>query len=579
MARAFVGLPLPLVLENAAMAAGRSPKPPFPVVAIYSSGRYTRAVTNASWLTFFPVTHSTPAMAAQAPAPIGNSAICIGRPPDGTQVPDYILAANRALTERGASVRPRVQVTETAPYKVAPHFVVCVVNDSTILRCVLSPGAKTIPSDVVELHAAEPSVAGDTGGAGVPHVSQRLDPGHVDPTAPTSLTGRAAVPLPSQPVKTRTLPIGFIRTLLYSPNLVADDYPHFAWDCDLEVDGQSYYIGCIKNRCQVTDRRFVLPHGARRVQLKLSRLRLAPVKSPESEALAQRLCELFQDPAFNPRNGSLALQMISEEANRRYPNEYRKVVGGEHLGSFRAFIVAHDESFSIFHYRNKEITNRRLNNVTAHDERVAIRKEVRDSSPPMLPSGHENEQKIIDLLTSELKDKDSSVHVLLRKLSGHDVFRIGMSAAFSTLMHWLQKHREVFCWSTDPQSLCTIGLVKDNPVNLPAVPGVTTVGPTKPSAETDGSTAATGGATSGSEGVGRGMTLEEQDALAALGIMDDDDDDEPPPHGDEFDIPPDDAVDADAAAWAAEATAAAEAAGGAEFLAGGAAEPAPEASE
>lgn len=314
--------------------------------------------------------------------------------------------------------------------RVTPSFVVAVINDNILLRCLLSQGAAMVTSEVAELRRAE-------------------------------------VPAGSQ---TQTL-----RVMVYSPNLCQDDYPQFAWDADIEVDGVTHFVGTIEKRCDVIHVNWTIPITARRVQLRLHRLRQATVRSRESDNLAQKVVSLFQDPSYNPRSGSLPLQTLAEEVQKRFPAEFRKVIGGEHCGSFRAFVVAHDESFAIFCYRDKEIAERRLPNVSARDERVAIKKEVRDTSPPMLPPGHPNEKIIIDLLRTALAKQDSSVHRLIRQLSSNDVFRIGMSAAFSSLMHWLQRHRDLFRWSTDPQQICTIGLVPGAKLQLvqqpPTVPG------------------------------------------------------------------------------------------------------------
>jgi hypothetical protein len=300
---------------------------------------------------------------------------------------------------------------------VAPHFVVAIVNDTTILRCVLSSGAATIVSDVARLPAHQPA------GGNVPH--------------------------------------GFLRVLLYSPNLVTDDYPSFAWDADLLVDNTVFFVGSVRRRCDVIEKRFILPEVPRVVQLRLHRLRLAPVRSQESETLALKLLQLMQDPSFNPRVGSMPLKDTAEEMHKRYADEYRAVIGGEHLGSFRAFISAHSTRFSIFHYHQSEIDSRRMPNVTPYDERVAIRKGVRDSMPPMMTFAENKEQEMVNLLVDALRERDSHVHVLMRELSAHEEFRVGMASGFSSLMHFLHNHRDVFCWSTDPQAVCTIGLVRD----------------------------------------------------------------------------------------------------------------------
>jgi hypothetical protein len=292
---------------------------------------------------------------------------------------------------------------------------------------VLSLGAASIVSDVARLPARETNQAGT--------VVASADP-------------------------STQLPAGFLRVLLYSPNLVNDDYPSFAWDVDLEMDGQTFFIGTVRRRCEVIEKRFVLPATPRTVQMRLHRLRLAPIRSSESELLAQHTLELLQDPTFNPRGGSVPLQLIAEETYKRSPNEYKAVVGREHLGSFRAFIGAHTTRFSIFHYHESEIESRKISNVTPYDERVAIRKGVRESLPPLMPFGN-NEAEVVSLLQEALRECDSHVHVLMRQLSKYEVFRVSMAPGFSSLMHWLQRHRDLFCWSTDPQSVCTIGLVRD----------------------------------------------------------------------------------------------------------------------
>ncbi len=299
---------------------------------------------------------------------------------------------------------------------MAPHFVVAIINDTTILRCVLSAGAATIVSEPARLTRNEQATGG--------------------------------------------VPPGFVRVLVYSPNLVTDEYPSFAWDADLDIDGAVFYIGSVEKRCEVLEKRFMLPTAPRTVQLRLHRLRLAPVRSAESESLAQRTLALLQDGAFNPRGGSLPLRSIAEEMQKRHPAEYRAAVGGEHLGSFRAFIEAHGTRFSIFHYHESEIESRKMSNVSPFDERVAIRKGVRESLPPLMPLKN-NEDEVISLIRDALRDCDSHVHVLIRQLSSHEVFRVSMAAGFSSLMHWLQKHRDHFCWSTDPTSVCIIGLVRD----------------------------------------------------------------------------------------------------------------------
>ena len=299
--------------------------------------------------------------------------------------------------------------------RVTPNFVVAIINDNIILRCLLSHGAAMVASEIAELRRPD-----------------NLSPGEQNQS---------------------------LRCMLYSPNLSVDDLPGFAWDADIEVDSVTHFVGTVETRCEVIHMKWTVPITARRVQLKLHRLRKAAVRSKESDALAQKVVAMFQDPKFNPRSGSMPLQVVSEEVQRRFPADFRRVVGGEHCGSFRAFILSHEVSFAIFHYRDKEIANRNLSPSSVQDERVAIKKEVRDTSPPMLPPGHPHEKIIIQLLQDALKERDSHVHRLLRQLSSNDIFRVGMSAAFSSLMHWLQRHRNVFRWSTDPQQLCTIGLV------------------------------------------------------------------------------------------------------------------------
>jgi hypothetical protein len=314
---------------------------------------------------------------------------------------------------------------------VAPHFAVAIVNDATILRCELSPGAEATVTDPVRLNTSAPRVLG------------------------ASRESEAA------PGGIASLPPTFLRVLLYSPNLVSDEYPSFAWDADLDVDGTTFYIGSIRRRCDVVEKRFLLPgpQPPRQVQLRLHRLRFGQVRSADSEALAQMTLDVMQDQKFNPRGGSLPLQALAEEMHKRHPREFRAVVGTEHLGSFRAFLSAHQSRFSIFHYQESEIKSRNMPNVTPYDERVAIRKGVRDSMPPLM-AFVTNEAEVIQILKDALKDSDSSVHMLMRRLSKHEVFRVGMAAGFSVLMHWLQRHRELFCWSTDPQAVCMIGLAR-----------------------------------------------------------------------------------------------------------------------
>jgi hypothetical protein len=292
-----------------------------------------------------------------------------------------------------------------------PHFALCIVNESVHLKCVLSCGAAVVTSRVQDL---------------VRHDAPDL----VSPP---------------------------LRVILYSPNVVADDYPQYSWDATLEVDGVDCYIGAVQKRCVIIQKQLDKCPNPRAVRLRLNRVRLGTVRSCDSELLAARIVALMQDYRFNPRSGSLKLQAVADEAARRFRALHDGVIK-EHLGSFRNFLMQHRESFSIFTYQPNEIRNRGLANVTEYDERVAIRKDVRESAPPMLPKGHPVEGAMIALLQQKLQKKDSTISDLLHDCSEVAKFRVAMSAAFSSLMHWLQRHRDVFSWSTDPQAPCVISL-------------------------------------------------------------------------------------------------------------------------
>lgn len=293
---------------------------------------------------------------------------------------------------------------------VAPHFAVCVVNDDLVLRCVLNAGAATIVSDVVRRPCG----------------------------------GRASDP--------------YLRCILSCPNIVTERYQAFAWDATLLADGRVYSLGVVRQRCEVIERRIALDRPVKAVQLRLARLRLAAVRTAESDHLARSLVQLMQEREFNPRGGSLPLGLLSDAAMQRHPQVYDAVVVGEHLGSFRGFIGSHYSRFCMFQYDQGEIEKRKMP-VMAHEERVALRKDVRDSQPPMLPRGHPNESVVLMLLQQALAECDCDVHSLLRVLSGHDAFRVCLSSGFSSLMHWLQRHSDTFQWSTDPESVCTIRVV------------------------------------------------------------------------------------------------------------------------
>ena len=300
--------------------------------------------------------------------------------------------------------------------KVAPPFVAAVINDNVVLRCALTAGGVVLTSEVAELKRPERVPEGTT--------SQML------------------------------------RCMIYSPNLCVEDFPTYSWDANVEVDGVSQHVGVIERRCDVQHMQWMVPVNARRIQLRLHRLRQVTVRSKGSDLLADKVVGLLRDEHFNPRFASLPLQVVAEEAQRRFPTEYR-TIGQDHCGSFRQFLINHDTAFALFHFTDKEIVSRKLGaNVTTQDERVALKKGAKENYPPMLCPGHQNEAIVLGLLKDTLRESDSHVHRLLRTLSRHEVFRVSMSAAFSSLMHWLQRHKSIFKWTTDPRQVCTIGLIR-----------------------------------------------------------------------------------------------------------------------
>eukprot|EP01065_Artemidia_motanka_P001844 TRINITY_DN10861_c0_g6_i5.p1 TRINITY_DN10861_c0_g6~~TRINITY_DN10861_c0_g6_i5.p1 ORF type:complete len:663 (+),score=224.54 TRINITY_DN10861_c0_g6_i5:163-1989(+) len=259
----------------------------------------------------------------------------------------------------------------------------------------------------------------------------------------------------------------FLQIMFYSPN-----YPQ---KCDYAVHGTlellndqgqmeaSIYLGVLEDGRTVEKKQRTVARHPRRFRLVVQRIPpLGP--NPNEAQLIEEITAVLENPKLNPGRGSLPSVMVQHRAKES--PLYEKVVGRRFGSSWHAFMKANQETFSLFHYSQKEIQERKLSPFCKFNEaRVVLRKheqghDWRAADERAAQDHAAAEEGLKQHLISLLEKRDYDQRELLEVLNGNAFFNHFLSPTFSILMRTLNRHKGTFITSSDEDLPTRVGLAR-----------------------------------------------------------------------------------------------------------------------
>eukprot|EP01059_Diplonema_ambulator_P007782 TRINITY_DN17276_c0_g1_i1.p1 TRINITY_DN17276_c0_g1~~TRINITY_DN17276_c0_g1_i1.p1 ORF type:complete len:359 (+),score=62.28 TRINITY_DN17276_c0_g1_i1:41-1117(+) len=269
-----------------------------------------------------------------------------------------------------------------------------------------------------------------------------------------------------------------LQTVLLSPNVVPKE--NIKWRGELMVDEVSCIdLGCIRTRRESSSVAEPLPAFPEKLLFRLTCEVIDPTRritTTSENHLIQKIKEILEDDDVNPRRGALPSRIVEEKA-KEHP-AYNKVIGVVEP-TWAEFIKRHKTIFNVFQYSEQEIKDRKMGAIGMIDEmRIVLRpqeriqlseQEIKDRKMGAIgmidemrivlrpqeriqlsEQETEVETRLTEYLKELLKGGDLEYHEILIQISCDPEFVFYLAPSFSLLMRFLNRHRDIFSWTTDP---------------------------------------------------------------------------------------------------------------------------------
>eukprot|EP01059_Diplonema_ambulator_P007783 TRINITY_DN17276_c0_g1_i2.p1 TRINITY_DN17276_c0_g1~~TRINITY_DN17276_c0_g1_i2.p1 ORF type:complete len:328 (+),score=51.12 TRINITY_DN17276_c0_g1_i2:41-1024(+) len=238
-----------------------------------------------------------------------------------------------------------------------------------------------------------------------------------------------------------------LQTVLLSPNVVPKE--NIKWRGELMVDEVSCIdLGCIRTRRESSSVAEPLPAFPEKLLFRLTCEVIDPTRritTTSENHLIQKIKEILEDDDVNPRRGALPSRIVEEKA-KEHP-AYNKVIGVVEP-TWAEFIKRHKTIFNVFQYSEQEIKDRKMGAIGMIDEmRIVLRPQERIQ---LSEQETEVETRLTEYLKELLKGGDLEYHEILIQISCDPEFVFYLAPSFSLLMRFLNRHRDIFSWTTDP---------------------------------------------------------------------------------------------------------------------------------
>ncbi|KAJ9451429.1 hypothetical protein DIPPA_12400 [Diplonema papillatum] len=248
----------------------------------------------------------------------------------------------------------------------------------------------------------------------------------------------------------------------YSPNAIPKE--NTRWNGFLQCTGfepeekmHEIYLGEIVTRRQCQSQVHQLPFAPQHVSFVVENHLINKHKKPfdPSEVnFVEHVRDILEDPVVNPRHGSLQLSIVQTIAEN-HPN-YRDVIEKRYGGDWCLFVLHHPDFFTVFNYSSEEIVGRGMTNyVNPAELRIVHKKGKRVQF-----YSDSEESEMVDFLKKVLMDCDLTAENVLCKI--HEAgLGYSIAPAFSQLMRFLGRNKQLFYWSTNPSQVTMVGLSPD----------------------------------------------------------------------------------------------------------------------
>ena len=244
-------------------------------------------------------------------------------------------------------------------------------------------------------------------------------------------------------------------TTILSPNIIPKD--NTLWRGTLLLDGtHCIELGSVVTRRQNVVRSEYLPTCPMSVQFSMHNEKIDPTMrttTDSEEQLITLVKKILEDPELNPRRGALPSRSVESKAKEH--SVYFDVIGNTE-SDWVTFIRRHNQIFNLFQYSEQEIRDRQMEGVNLIDElRIVL---LSTERVQLSEQEDEVDEELVEFLKELLSERDMSYHEVLAAISEKEKFVFTLAPAFSLLMRFLNRHRDLFCWTTDPAAPTRVSL-------------------------------------------------------------------------------------------------------------------------
>eukprot|EP01063_Lacrimia_lanifica_P016856 TRINITY_DN2344_c0_g1_i1.p2 TRINITY_DN2344_c0_g1~~TRINITY_DN2344_c0_g1_i1.p2 ORF type:complete len:481 (+),score=107.08 TRINITY_DN2344_c0_g1_i1:2115-3557(+) len=257
-----------------------------------------------------------------------------------------------------------------------------------------------------------------------------------------------------------------LHCILMSPNLVPQDNKQ--WKGSIRIDdGHDTTLGCLYTRRQTETACNYAGDHPTRLTFTVECIQIDPsirATTAAEHALVDVVKSILEDDTINPRHGALPLCVVETKAQSF--DAYHAVVGPVEP-TWEGFVRRQNSVFSVFRYSAQEIRDRGMAEIdNIGDLRILLRQGER--MQPQATSGDsadgdaEVEARLKAYLQELLEDGDMESNEVLRRVAGVPEFLFHLAPSFSLLMRFLNRHRDLFSWTTDPGQPTKVSLANDS---------------------------------------------------------------------------------------------------------------------
>eukprot|EP00755_Sulcionema_specki_P017200 Sspe_Gene.10987::Locus_3704_Transcript_1_1_Confidence_1.000_Length_2511::g.10987::m.10987 len=259
----------------------------------------------------------------------------------------------------------------------------------------------------------------------------------------------------------------FLQLLFTSPNFPQRPPYHVEGTLELLDNNRkvirSVKLGLIEEPGQVEKKQVTLLFVPAYLKLVLHHIP-SDKRGPNETQLLEEIFAVMKNRRLNPCGGSLPSVTVQHRAKES--PLYEKVVGRNFQNSWHQFMKAHSDKFSLFHYTQSEIIERKLSPLCKSNEaRIVLREHQQNpnwkKADELAAKKHaEAEEGLKQKLIMLLKQRDYDQRELLEELHGDENFKHFLSPTFSILMRTLSRHKGLFITSADKDQPTRVGLAR-----------------------------------------------------------------------------------------------------------------------